>query len=140
MCPLLPLNKASVCVLLSECISSCSCDSSDFFSGHLFRNRRNEDPSAVLEDFPVNCVGTIYMAHNLASEIKMQTGVSVDGGYYDGMHSEAFIEEPFYSSKDNEIQLSLQVSDSLLQSSRDDIDNLEFKEAKKKNKRRSWGS
>lgn len=122
----------------SECISGCTYDSSDLISSQLFRNRRNEDLSEVLEDLAVNGVGSTYMAHNSASEIKMRTGISVDGGY-DGMHSEAFIEEPFYSSKNNELQLSLQVSDSLVQSSRDDIDNLEFKEAKKNKKRSSKG-
>jgi hypothetical protein len=118
-----------------ECISGCTYDSSDLISSQLFKNRRNEDLSEVLEDLSVNGVGSTYMACNSASEIQMRTGMSVDGGY-DGMHSEVFIEEPFYSSNNNELQLSLQVSDSPVQSSRDDIDSLEFKEAKK-NKRRS---
>ena len=69
----------------------------------------------------VNGVGSTYMAHNSEFEIKMRTGISVDGGY-DCTYSEAFIEEPFYSSNNNELQLSLQISGSLVQSSRDDID------------------
>lgn len=119
-----------------ECISGCTYDSSDLISSQLFKNRRNEDLSEVLEDLAGNGVGSTYMARNSASEMQMGTGLSVDNSVYDGMHSEAFIEEPFYSSNNNELQLSLQVSDSLGQSSRDDIESLEFKEAKK-NKRRS---
>ena len=82
-----------------------------------------------------NGVGSTYMASNSASEIQMGTGLSVDGGY-DGMHSEAFIEEPFYSLNKNELQLSLQDSDSFGQSSRDDFEGLEFKKPKKKANRR----
>lgn len=120
----------------TECISGCTYDSSDLISSQLFKNRRNEDLSEVLEDLAGNGVGSTYMASNSASEIQMGTGLSVDGGY-DGMHSEAFIEEPFYSLNKNELQLSLQDSDSLGQSSRDDFESLEFKEAKKSKRRSS---
>lgn len=41
--------------------------------------------------------------------------------------------------KNNELQLSLHDSDSLVKFSQDDIDNLEFKEAKKNKKQSSKG-